>query len=404
MKPIETKKGKMKIGPNNYLIRAERSALRIYILYCIAISITLITSIPVIASEISETEIVSRINELRGVSLPRNENETKVINEKLDSVWSFLRENNDRAIPILAEELRKELLKPAPDDFFLLDAGYLLLIETGKTYSDLVLRALERLDAKSEVIQANFRQLFEVTFAFASMQDSRVLPIVDRAFLSSFQKIFIPRHSLTLDPALMCVFLYGAYGPDSETHLLNKLDKDQADAQRILEILNWIGTDRSIEHVKKIMTTHRDYDTYVRSVGYFMRLGGPKGRSIVLNTDVRGFDKRTQDYFKKIKSDVKKQSFKNIAHSFKGLGGEKSLPDEVVKQRLRTMYENFGKDSNTNPMAILNSTLPEDYLINELIKNRSRMFHRLSDEALYDVEMTNSVINALMYKRAENER
>ena len=62
------------------------------------------------------------------------------------------------------------------------------------------------------------------------------------------------------------------------------------------------------------------------------------------------------------------------------------------------MYADYGKDNRLNPQALLDSRLGRDYLIGELIRIRSRMFSRVSDEALSDVELTNAVINTLRYR------
>ncbi len=168
---------------------------------------------------------------------------------------------------------------------------------------------------------------------FAASHDTHALALIDRSFLATKQQIFIPQHALTLSPALMCVFLYGVYGPASEDHLLRLLEQGNENAKIILEILAWIGTDKSIPLAKK-------FDTFP---------------------------------------------------------GEKTLPPDTVKQRLAGMYENYGQDTRTNPAAILNADLSGDYLITELAKIRSHMFHRISDEALEDVRISNFLIYALLF-------
>jgi hypothetical protein len=102
-----------------------------------------------------------------------------------------------------------------------------------------------------------------------------------------------------------------------------------------------------------------------------MRLGGEKGRRIVLDTDIKRFDDKTHEYFQKIKPAVEGQSYEIMYKSFESLPGDKTLSDDVLKERLKAMYENYGKDDITSPIAILNSKLPVDYLINELVKIRS---------------------------------
>ncbi len=62
------------------------------------------------------------------------------------------------------------------------------------------------------------------------------------------------------------------------------------------------------------------------------------------------------------------------------------------------MYDNYGKDDSTSPMAIIDADLPSKYLISKLQSIRSRMFYRVSDEALSEIEITNVIINTLRYK------
>jgi len=62
------------------------------------------------------------------------------------------------------------------------------------------------------------------------------------------------------------------------------------------------------------------------------------------------------------------------------------------------MYDNYGKDQETSPVAILDSEIDKSELISRLIEIRSRMSYRLSDEALSDVQNTNALINALYYR------
>lgn len=353
----------------------------------------------IITAEVSEKEIFLKINELRGLKLPKSQDEIEKINDKLNSLEKFLHNNKEKAIPILKRELEAEIIKDNPDNFFLLFVGHFLFREDEKANKELALKTLKKLDPDDEIIKADFRILFDLTLGIAAVHDNRILEVIDSIFLPTAEKVFIPEHYLTLNASLMCVFLYGVYGPDSEEHLLGMLQKEPAHTRRILEILNWIGTERSVDHIKKIMITHSDYETYSRTIGFFMKLGGPKGKSIVLNTDIDNLDVKAREYYEKIKQDVEQQSYKEMLKIFETMGGEKTLPDDILKQRLKTMYENYGKDDKTNPLAILNSKLPVDYLIDELVKIRSRMLFRVSDEALYDVEMTNTVINALLYKR-----
>jgi hypothetical protein len=64
----------------------------------------------------------------------------------------------------------------------------------------------------------------------------------------------------------------------------------------------------------------------------------------------------------------------------------------------QTVRQALHEKSSKQPSALLDSTLPRAFLINELRRIRARMFHRLSDEGLSDVVATNSILNALYYR------
>jgi hypothetical protein len=101
---------------------------------------------------------------------------------------------------------------------------------------------------------------------------------------------------------------------------------------------------------------------------------------------------------------VRSTSFESAGKPLAKLPGDKVLTDAEVAVRLRAMLQNFGKNDRTSPLAILNSGLATQMLIQNLIQIRSRTLHRLSDEALSEVERTNYLINALRYRKdADNQ-
>ena len=369
------------------------------LLHLFILVFVIVLSLPALAAEVSEKELVMRINDLRGLKLPKDQSEIEKMNKRLDSTWKFFKDNKEKAIPILKKELEAQLLKKESDNYFLLDVGLFLFSEDEIASKDLALRALKKLDPSSEMIQADFRRIFNLTLGIASSHEKGILEVIDNVFLRAERKVIVPEHYLTLDPTLTCVYLYGIYGPDSEDYLVNKLEKEPVHVKRVLEILNWIGTERSFHSVRKIMISQPNYETFVRSIGYFLRLGGAEGRRIVLDMDMRRFDARSREYYEKIKLQAEEQTYQTFYKSFESLPGDKTLSDDVLKQRLRAMCESYGKENTTNPLAVLNSKAPIDDLIAELVKIRSRMFYRVSDEALYDVQVTNTLIDALLYKK-----
>jgi hypothetical protein len=78
--------------------------------------------------------------------------------------------------------------------------------------------------------------------------------------------------------------------------------------------------------------------------------------------------------------------------------GDQKLSPTEMKSRLDAMIANYGQDDRTSPVAVLDSGLSSDVLIPSLLKVRSRALFRLSDEALGDVEATNTIVNGLRYR------
>jgi hypothetical protein len=130
-----------------------------------------------------------------------------------------------------------------------------------------------------------------------------------------------------------------------------------------------------------------------------MRAGGPAGREFMLTLAPDTLDARSREYLSKIRAAIQHTSFETVRESFVNLPGEKTLPDAEVKSRLDAMIAHFGTDDRTNPVAILDSGLESDFLIAQLLEVRRRSLYRLSDEALDDVKVTNTLINGLRYRR-----
>lgn len=64
----------------------------------------------------------------------------------------------------------------------------------------------------------------------------------------------MPQHALQLDGTLVCVNLYGAYGPETETRFTSKL-QGSSRAGRILEVLVWLGSPASLQQVGEVLST-----------------------------------------------------------------------------------------------------------------------------------------------------
>ena len=352
-------------------------------------------SAPVTSSTV-EQETLVKLGQLRAVSTGPGSKPAAEYNSQMDAMWKFFNENKNEVLPILARELEAEMTHTKPSDLVLLDIGYFLAMQNN-SYKKIAKRALFTLTPSTEIIQQNFQDLFNFTYVFVDDHDPKMLEFFDKVFLTTDKKAYVPQHAMTLGGTLMCVFLYGKYGPESEVHL-QRLISDPQLRNRVIEILVWIGSTASLSDIKGAMAANRDHETFLRGTAFMMGVGGPEGRTVMLTTDTNGLAPKSKEYFNGIVKAIKESSFDTACGSLKRLPGYKKLTDEQVKARLQAIYKNFGKDDDTHPMAIVNSGLPKNYLIGELIKIRARMLYRLSNEALNDVQVTNALINALRYR------
>jgi hypothetical protein len=321
----------------------------------------------------------------------------------MDDAWKFFQSNKAQVLPVLQTELKTELARAQPNDLVLLDIGMFVYANGGAEGRKAGVDALLKLNPQSPLVVANFKELFDFTYAAARDHDPRILPIIETVFLPSNREIFVPQHALRLDGTLACVFLYGAYGPELESILREKL-ADKALVKRVLEILVWLGSPASFPQVRNVVMGSKDYETFARATAYMMQAAGPEGRDFMLGLDANRLDTQSQQYLAKILPAVRSTSFESAGKPLAKLPGDKVLTDAEVAVRLRAMLQNFGKNDRTSPLAILNSGLATQMLIQNLIQIRSRTLHRLSDEALSEVERTNYLINALRYRKdADNQ-
>jgi hypothetical protein len=344
-----------------------------------------------------EQDTLAKIERLRAVTTGSGAKPVGDYNKQMDEAWKFFDQNKKQVLPILARELDAEIKKAKPSDLVLLDIGSYLSLQEDVSYRATAKRALFALNPSAEIVQWNFQQLFNFTYAFADDPDPKTLQLFDKIFLPANQSVFVPQHAMTLDGTLICVFLYGKYGAESEDHL-RRLLADSILRNRVIEILVWIGSPASLPDVKAAIVAPHDYDTFVRVTAFMMAVGGPEGRATMLAIGPTEPDAKAKKYYGEIAQKIKESSFDTASLPLSRLPGYKKLSDEEVRVRLQAMYKNYGKDEETHPMAIVNSGLPKAYLIEVLTKIRSRMLYRLSNEALDDVQITNALINALRYR------
>jgi hypothetical protein len=353
--------------------------------------------VPGVSGATVEEETLERLAQIRAIKAEGDRSATDRYNKQLDEAWKFFGANKAVALPVLRRELALELKKDKPSQLVLLDIGYFIRLQQTASDKELAKQALFALDTHADIVRWNLQQLFLLSHAVASDRDPRTLAFLDKTFLRDQVTAFIPQHALTLDETLVCVFLYGVYGQGAETHLRPLMAEGKL-THKVIEILVWIGSPESIPEVKAAMAGNRDYETFARVTTFMMQVGGPQGRELMLQIDPRSLDAKSAEYYGKIRKAIERTSYEAMRAQFSKLPGERNLPDDELKKRLSAMYESYGKDDKTSPEAVVSSGLPSAFLIDQLTRIRSRMFYRLSDEALNDVEMTNALLNTLRYR------
>jgi hypothetical protein len=344
-----------------------------------------------------EQETVTTIEQIRAIKTGQSTAVMATYNQEMDAAWKFYSSHKPEILPILRAQLKAEIGREHPSDLVLLDVGLFLHENDSSEGRVLAREALYHLNPGAAVVNENWKELFDLVHGASEDHDARVLDLIDRHFLTSDRKIFIPQHALQLDGTLICVFLYGAYGPDAETHLRAQL-QNSAHANRVLEVLVWLGSPDSLRQVGDALSASPTYETFSRVTAFMMQIAGPAGRDYMLKIDPKILDSQSREYLAKVHQAIQNVSFDSIRDSFSKFPGDKKLPDDEVKVRLTTMIDKYGKDDRTNPVAFLDSGVGSDFLIASLLKVRFLMLYRLSDEALSDVQVTNTLINGLRYR------
>jgi hypothetical protein len=344
-----------------------------------------------------EEQTAEKLQQIRAIRPGQGDRADEAYNKQLDAAWEFFNANKQQVLPILRKLLKAEIEGHEPNNLVLLDIGWYLHeseLPDGKTLGR---EALFRLDPRAPIVDWNRKEFFELVHAAAEDHDPRVLTLIGHEFLRSDKTIVIPEHSLELDGTLVCVFLYGAYGSDAESAVRAKLS-DRSSANRAIEILIWLGSPESLTAVGAALSAAPNYETLSRVAAYMMQAAGPAGREFMLKLDTAVLDAQARDYLSKNRAAVQATTFESLRKSSESLPGDKRLSDDEIKTRLNAMIGNFGKDDRTSPLAILDSGLPGNFLISQLLEARHRSLYRLSDEALGDLQVTNALINGLRYR------
>lgn len=344
-----------------------------------------------------EQETVQRLNKIRALPPEVSPERMRQHNEEMDEVWQYYHQHRDRSLPVLRKELAKELKSKSPSQLLLLDVASFLYLDGETDDRKQALQALLAIDPSTGTIQSNFDQLFRLTQGLAVSADPRLLPFIDKTFLPTERGVFLSEQSFTLNPTLMCAFLYGVYGAEGERHLQPFLANPDL-LERVMEVLKWIGSPTSVDAVSKAVPKPVEYGMFSRQLTFMMVNGGPQGREAMLGIDPAQLDAQAREQYQKVKPAIEAQNYAQLRPKFDQFTGEKNVDPEQIKRQLQAMIDNYGKDTRLNPQAILDSSLPKDYLIEQLTRIRARMFTQLVNQTLSDVELTNAVLNTLRYR------
>lgn len=379
-------------------------------LWILAVTVIL-SSVGSVAAE--EADVMAELGKLRGIQHTDDAVELDVLNKAMDSAWDYLRKNRAEAVPILIRELRKELMQPTPDQYYMLDTALFLVLDDApkadaQTHVDLAIDVLTCIDPKARIVQDNYLQLVRFAHALAKLDDPRVLPQIDRIFLESDQSIeyFAAPHYVKLPAQSIRVLLYGATGPSAEDHLAKCLNDPAYENQQrtFLALLVEVGSERSVNAVRQVLESKGDIERFSMAVTMLMRVGGPKGRDAVIMAKTNHLDAKSQAFHQRILAGAKAVSFEDLAETVREFDSADTVFDDAELSKRLEKYAESGMDHEINASNLLTSGIPKALLLTQLKRIRSRTLWRLNQHALEDVYITNQVINAIQYKPEETGR
>jgi hypothetical protein len=343
-----------------------------------------------------EREVRARLDAMRAVT-PADAPRIDEINKKMDDTWKYFDTNRAKTLPVLRTELASELRKPDRSQFMMLVVAFYLYTNGDKIDREPAKAALFSVDSSAPIVRADLPQYFYFVHAVASEHDDRVLPLIDSVFLDKKVPLVIPEYALNLDPSLVCMLLYGAYGEGAEEHLQPFL-QNPGRVRKVLEILIWIGSPSSNAAVVGAIRANRDLEVFARAMTFLMQSGGPEGRDILLKLDPAGLDPQSADALNKSRSHVQAVSatwYKGLLDRFPGVP---TIQDADLRRKMAAAVKGTGGDQGLSPKAIYASNIPRDELIAGLTAARNTMLKHLYDQVLQDVRTTDTVINGLRFR------
>src|SRR6202049_3177203 len=350
---------------------------------------------------VTSASVKAALAAMRGVHIEGlSQPQIDVINTRLDRAWKTVEALGLAAIPVVRVALVAETARAGkPDYFFLFDASHLLSTLDSQNQWDAIAPALARIEPDDATIRANTDPYFPLCHQLAQTGRPDALSALLPFLRVKEAVVFLPQHDLTLNPTLMCVFLFGSFGPSAEDTLLERLESHPGERARILEILGWVGTAKSFGPVSKVYTPQQSYDMLLRAFSVLISLGGEPGRRFLLETRVAAMDEKFRGYSAHGQSSLLIPGFEYNACQLTKLSHEDStklLSRAELDHLLAQMDANYGKEDVITAMTVLLSAAGCD--VPALIHIRSRMLFRLSDEALDDAKEIGILINALSTK------
>jgi hypothetical protein len=329
--------------------------------------------------------ILSRIAQIRAMPAAANAAAAGAQRRELDAAWRFFGDYREDAVPLLRRELAAELRTARPSQQLLLDAAFFLVSYGAESDKPLALQAA--LAIRPDAV-LDGPQLFRLLHAVAATRDTRLLPLLDRAFLRNAVSLPLPQLGSTIDENGVRVLLYGRFGAAGEKHLAAQL-RERELAKAVLDVLLLTGSPDSVPAVEPLLQS-ADMEIFSRAVNFLMRAGGPQGRQVLLAFKPQGISKEAFEFFGPIRQQLAQQPAPQA--------GKGQTPDSEVRRQLDALEANNGRYDGMDPAAIVQSRLPKAELLERLTRIRERSYARVTNEALSDIETTSALLNAVQYR------
>jgi hypothetical protein len=358
--------------------------------------------VPVAANSVDD--IRAHLDQLRGIVVTSDAEKLKALNHRMDDAWRYIEQHEREALPVVREELGKELQAATPDPFFLLDTAFLLAQRDPQHSTALCLSALEHIDPAAPLTRANAEELFHLVMRLGrtGQGPERYLAQVDRIYLPGRTGLtfFAAPHVVQLEADDLLVMAYGVAGAPAAAHLCHGAAAGGPHQVRIARLLPTVCSEDDTPALAALLATARDPDVIEAVITALMDVGGPSGRAAVLAYAPPPADTRTRDYLQQIRPAVAAVDLNTFDRQLLALDPPKKMNDRDVQRALDTMERRDGADETTPPIAIYRAGLDPDKTLAQLKRIRARSFRRENNHVFEDLPVTNLLINALQYKRA----